>query len=654
MKKTFTSLFCLLFCANLFAQRNIIHVTNYHDRSVFDKAIISDKVDMTGEESLSHLIINPNPSTASMKMSATINEEIIGTTTYDLQSNASVMDRILKHNNGSISAAWTMSAQFNTSYTDRGTGYNYYDGTTSTWGTMPTTRLETSRCGWPSMLATSSGKEIAVAHNTANSYFQMTFRGTIGTGVWEEKIISSYDSTTFLYRDLVWNRTAVGGPNGESLHMIGVTSPSGLSGTLYNGLDGALLYYRSQDEGATWDIQDMQLPTLDTSNFLRFGGDSYAIDAHDNTVVIAYFNDLGGDSFILKSTDNGTTWTRTTFLNFPVDKYAVDDGIDLDSNGVMDALFSTDNYGVIILDANDMAHVFYGVMRYLDDDLADGNYSWFPATNFLAYWNEGMGPDTTPPYPHVGDTNLWYSDMMNNHLIAQAPDLNGDSIVAGIDSLGGYALYFSSRASMPSVGFASNGDMFVSFAGYTENRDNGIQVFRHTYIIKSTDGGLTWTDPIDVTPCVLYAGMQECVFASMNKEVDDKIRLVYQRDQEPGLAVRGDEDFVDINEIVYLEMDTDLVMPTAINYIIQNNTSLDIYPNPTNHKTSIYFDIEKSGMVIVNIMDMLGREIYNSQSNFSKGNHEMTLDVDNYDSGIYYINTKIAGKLFLNKLVVTY
>ena len=41
----------------------------------------------------------------------------------------------------------------------------------------------------------------------------------------------------------------------------------------------------------------------------------------------------------------------------------------------------------------------------------------------------------------------------------------------------------------------------------------------------------------------------------MNNIVDDKIRIVYQKDFEPGLA-RGDEDIIDLNEIVYLEIDT--------------------------------------------------------------------------------------------------
>jgi hypothetical protein len=109
---------------------------------------------------------------------------------------------------------------------------------------------------------------------------------------------------------------------------------------------------------------------------------------------------------------------------------------------------------------------------------------------------------------------------------------------------------------MPNAGISANGDIYVSFSGYTETADNGAQVFRHIYLIKSPDGGQTWSNPIDVTPHTIWSGAQECVFGSMNPIVDDKVRIVYQKDFEPGLAVRGDEDMVDLNEIIYLEIDT--------------------------------------------------------------------------------------------------
>ena len=44
---------------------------------------------------------------------------------------------------------------------------------------------------------------------------------------------------------------------------------------------------------------------------------------------------------------------------------------------------------------------------------------------------------------------------------------------------------------MPSAGLTANGDIYLSFSAYTENIDNGSQVFRHIYVTKSEDGGVT-------------------------------------------------------------------------------------------------------------------------------------------------------------------
>ncbi len=543
MKKTTTFIASILFAVALSAQ--IIPGQN-HNELLKAK---NDKITMSGDEALSHLMINPNPHTSAVpNLKSTITSEIIGSTTYDLQSNAAVQNRILVHDDGTISAGWTISQQYNTSYTDRGTGYNFFDGTN--WGSAPTVRLENSRGGWPSIIKTGLGgdaKEHAITHNTDNSHINNTSNSYVGSSSWTENVVTN--------DYLIWNRSAVGGLDGNTIHMIAVSASATFGGTAFNGLDGALLYFRSQDGGNSWDTTHVQLPGMDSSMYVGMNGDVYAIAAQEETVVVAYFDDWG-DSYIVKSTDNGDTWNKTTFLDFPVDKYTMDDGLDLDNDGMMDQVYSTDNYGALILDPNGDAHVFYGVMMYMDDDLTDASSSWFPSINGIAYWNESMGADTTPPVPHAGDSSLWYSDMMNDHWIMAAPDLNGDNVVDGIDSTGGYALYYASRASMPNAGLDANGDLWLSFSAYTETTDNGVQVFRHIYITKSSDGGMTFKEPVDVTPHDMWDGMQECVFGSMNPVVDDKIRLIYQVDFEPGLAVRGDEDMVDNNDIIYLEIDT--------------------------------------------------------------------------------------------------
>ena len=137
MKQTTTLLIASLFCSVLFAQIKPNQTIN----GVMKKAVY-DKKDMSGNEALGHLLINTNPSTSANLKTSTSSETVIGTTTYDLQSNGSVHStRIRINDDGSMSGGWTMSQQYNTTYADRGTGYNFYS-TSGNWDPQPTLRLE--------------------------------------------------------------------------------------------------------------------------------------------------------------------------------------------------------------------------------------------------------------------------------------------------------------------------------------------------------------------------------------------------------------------------------------------------------------------------------------------------------------------------------
>ena len=637
MKKTFTTLVSLLFSTIIIAQ-----ISPYKLKNGNNQAKINDKVIMSGSESLSHLMVNPNPNTIALK-TVSSNEEMLGSTTYDLQSNACVDNRLIRHADGTISAAWTMSAQFSTSYSDRGTGYNFYDG--STWDSYPNARLESSRGGWPSILATGSGKEIAITHNTDNGYLLMTHRTSIGSGSWNEDIVSSIDSNG-LYRDIIWNRAVIGGANQQTIHMVGVIANTALGGTIYNGLDGALVYYRSQDGGSTWDIKDLQLPTLDSTKYLGFSGDSYAIASNGETVVVAYFGGLD-DSAIIKSTDNGNTWNATSFLDFPVDKYAPDAGIDLDNDGLMDSLYSTDGTGALLLDDNNMAHVFYGNMLLLDADLTDGNTSYFASTNGLMYWNENMGADDYASNP-ISSPSLWFSNL--GQMIASAQDTDGDNLLNYVD----YPTYYMSLTCMPNAGIDANGNIFVSYSELMENIDNGSQNFRHVNVIKSMDGGVNWSAPTDVTPHNAWSGAQECVFATIDRNIDDKIRLIYQKDFEPGLAVRGDEDIIDVNEIIYLEIDTTELSNTSTNISeISSLNTISIYPNPTASFTNVnlYSSVNKN--IILRLTNIIGKIVSEVNIHVVSGNNNINLDVSNLKNGIYFINSESINESKSIKLIIS-
>ena len=637
MKKTTTIIASMLLTIGLSAQVNPIKIEKHLDNSNNNKVIRS------GNEVFSNLMVNPNPTISSNSglKTATSTETIIGNTTYDLQSNAAVQNRILHHADGTISAAWTISQELNSSWSDRGTGYNFFDGTQ--WGMQPTNSLESSRGGWPSMIVMGSGKEAAVTHNTTNSHVNMTHRAATGSGTWTEQNISSADSNG-VSRDMIWNRTVVGGANNESLHMIAVTASTNFGGTPFNGLDGALVYYRSQDEGANWDIKDMQLPGLDSTTYLRHSGDSYAITARGNTIAVAYFDGMA-DAILIKSTDNGDTWIKTIFSDFPVDKYTADSGIDMDADGVADTIYTTDGSGAILIDHNDMVHITYGNMRVVDADLTDDGTSYYPGTNGLMYWNESLGEDTSGTWV---TPSLW--DHGNAIYIAQTEDTDGSGSLDLLD----WGSYGGGLTSMPNMGIDANGVIFVSYSTVMENIDNGVQNFRHINIVKSTDGGVNWSSSVDVTPHDLWGGIKESVYASMVHVVDDKIRLIYQKDDEPGTTLGQDEDFVDNNFIVYLEVDTAGLFDAPLSVTnLTKTTNFSVYPNPANDFTKLTISLEKAEKITITIVDLLGKEIAKNEKTIFAGITNETLDVSNYQNGIYFINLQIGTSVTTKKLVIT-
>ena len=89
-----------------------------------------------------------------------------------------------------------------------------------------------------------------------------------------------------------------------------------------------------------------------------------------------------------------------------------------------------------------------------------------------------------------------------------------------------------------------------------ESFSTGAQNYRHQFLVHSTDGGMTWNadEACDLTPDEDFDGY-EAVFGSIAPDVvNGQLEIIYQRDFEPGLHVRGDEDPADINDIVHLRI----------------------------------------------------------------------------------------------------
>jgi hypothetical protein len=524
----------------------------------------------------------------------------------------------ITNDEGTRSAIWTFGTTEGT-FPDRGTGYNFT--TDGIWMDSPVERIEEIRTGWPSLLYTAGGREIVISHEFPVQLY-MASRDEIGSGEWNESYLP-----TDIAQGVSWNRAVSGGADGNSIHMLAITMPIANQGgtpTLHHGQDGALLYYRSQDQGDSWDLYEHLLPQIDSSQFLDIRADAYAIHSRGDKVAFAGFNDFA-DSYVMISEDNGDSWTKSILVDFPVDLYTGDDEIiDMDGDMVADTLYNTDNSGHVFIGADGTTHAVWGNMRYLDDVLGDDQWSYFPFTDGLAYWNETM------------DENTWID-------VAYTQDLDDSGLLELEDETGSYG---KSLTSQPQIAEDDDGNLYISYSGVVESHSSGSQNYQHVHFIKSEDGGDSWSDPVDGTPDEEFWGF-ECVYPSMSPVVDDYLHVLYQRDFEPGLHIQGDLDPADLNDIMYYRISTDLVVEEVISVEeVPDFSSLEIFPNPATESLSI--TLKNFPGSVVELIDLAGKTVLSSMVS----NEFITMDVSSVKSGLYFVRIHKGDYVHTGKVII--
>ena len=383
-------------------------------------------------------------------------------------------------------------------------------------------------------------------------------------------------------------------------------------------MTGPLLYNRSIDGGATWDLTEILLPGLeDTTLVSGFSADTYAIHARGNKIAIACYGDLQ-DSYIWISNDNGESWTRSTIWDFPIDHYVVDTGTDIELDGIQDTILSSDGAGALFIDASGTAHAAFGTMFFTDEPgVIDSSYTLFPLTGSIIYWNETM----------IGSP-------IDTLEIGFSPDVDA-TIPAAITEVGRYGN--SGIASHPQLAEAADGTIFCSYQAVNENYFNGAEYLRHIYAVKSNDGGATWTAPADITPDIAEDGY-EYVYASMAPfAYGDKIHLIVQRDNEPGIHVQPETaaDPVTDNDQIYVCVSLDLV---GVEESSLTKTSFSVFPNPTTSELNIQVAANENG--VIRIFNANG-QLVRSFNNFNNGTTKV--DVSDLANGVYEVQYQNAN-----------
>ncbi|PJB56645.1 MAG: hypothetical protein CO098_13535, partial [Bacteroidetes bacterium CG_4_9_14_3_um_filter_41_19] len=453
MKKIFSLFLTIVFALAVHAQVNQLKPQPRLSK-ITEKAVVgnNDPIVFTTEI---------NPTTASDRAA----DVVIGETWYDLQSNSSMSQRFWVFDDGTMGATWTRGMNA-TAYADRGTGYNYYDGTS--WGPWPTERVEDVRTGWPSYAPYGVNGEIICSHTFTDAGLVFSWRENKGEGDWN---YFNFVGPTG-HEGIAWPRMITSGENHDVIHLIANIKSTVNGGAPYEGQDGALSYSRSTDGGLTWDPQNVILEGVSADYFSGIGADSYAWAApQGNTIAFVYFSGIT-DGVVMKSDDGGDNWERLLFYESPLPFFTGEEG-NLPKCG------GGDGCNAVAIDDEGLVHVAFGRQIHIDEDPAAG-WNYYPYSDGLVYWKEGMAALDTAKITADILPEDWSDHYLylNGNLAAYTQPHGNDTIV-------GVAYYGASLTSMPQLVVYRNNVgkkvININYSAVSVGYDNSEFNFRHIW-----------------------------------------------------------------------------------------------------------------------------------------------------------------------------
>ena len=611
MKKLLQPLFLFLFVTALNAQERVI--LDPHFANIGFKANYNSFV-----EYVAPLKTFNSP----VQTRWVLEEHIIGKTFYDLQSNKLLQNRIHAYPDGTIGAVWTRGMQA-TSFPDRGTGYNYYDG--SSWGTEPQERLESIRAGWPSYTPLGEGGELVASHDFGASEIYLLSRETKGTGDWNEWVFS-YSSGP---PSLSWPRVMTSGENRDIVHLLANSVDE------YEGQTSATVYSRSVDGGMTWETENELLDGMDSDSYTEIAADEY-VWAEPNGGAIAFLvASAWHDLFMMKSLDEGETWEKTVIWEHPYPFFEWEVTI-------TDTFFCVDNSASIALDSEGNAHVVFGINRALHAEPGT-SYFLFPYVDGIGYWNEDMEPFSNN-LNALAPPGLGYEDsemIEDLNYIGWTQDYDGDGEITFVDDI----MYYREMglSTMPTIAIDNEEDLiYVAWASTTETFDNIDYNFKKIWS-RAKWPGLSWSWFDHLTEDIIHI-FDETIYPVLSPVgYGFQFDLIMNADGSPGTALDEDHDYIE-NRVTHLKVEPPAIGIEEENKLIPQPEIVNVYPNPALNKVWIKVDLPGTVDVEFIVSDMTGRVIKKTEvGKISGGQRTFELDLDFKSSGFLLLTMKADG-----------
>lgn len=599
-------------------------------------------------------------------------------TTYDLQSNQYVANRMYQLPDGSVAAVTTMShTPSASSVPDRGTGYNFYkDGE---WQEMPENRVEPFMAGWPSIAQWGETGEILLCHG--NGHMNCFTREVAGEGEWVNMGPLPDYPDGYPYNEYpTWPRVITCGDNHNVIIAVAALQHS----ISDDESDVRTVMFRSED-ATNWEVSYSPLEEYDY-HIGEFSADDYALAANGHTVALLYSGNLTNSVWMFKSTDDGLNWNGRRVWEHPYEgrSFEFEDG---QPWGFEDSLYIPMN-GSIVVDKDGVAHVALNTHQIIHTvDNESGYYSYWSNrfVDGIVYWNDTQeGPIADIEHPEYEGTGDWQEELVspNPHHAARlwwpvpgepgyvhmVPDStkwigfipmyenvtwDGDKYYNETD----YYYRFYGASGHPALAVDPYGNLACAYSSPCMALEPGFEdqdYHRHIYIsYRNVDKGY-WeqiVDDITDPESIFELSGTDNIFtvAAPNSANVGEYWFGFQSDEQIGLAWgTGHSQSTTTNNTMYvIKVIADEDMVSVPESTEAKDVIYGIYPNPATD-----YVIVKSAMdteANISIFNLVGQNVKSFSKSLKMGENAISIDLQ---SGIYFCNIEANGFTKTIKFVV--
>ena len=612
-------------------------------------------------------------------------------TTCDLQSNSFIANRMYQLKDGSVAVSATMSLEeFDESFPDRGTGYNFAKGgMMDSWGDVPGARIEDVRTGWPSIAPYGAEGEILVSHGHENGLCYY-IREKAGEGEWDgPHAIPSPTKAEFtdLEEDLQlsWPRIATTGENNDVVHILAAGQ---------GDVNVAHFYVRSTDL-ENWEVkyapvqeQGLHLFKIGEA-YSSYAGDDYAISTNGDRIAVVYCSGWSTNVYCYESSDAGLTWESRLVWESPIH------GLDWTTD---EASLVTKCYGpvhaAVAIGQDGVSHVALSVGLFEHATLEEsyGIYSGM-MTDGIAYWNDTTaygfvieGNDTiynTTPNQLLSPQDdslkhalrLWWDDVENPGYIVMdltnfcawmpphveegfgAFDMTYQytGSVAGSGQAGDYATKFGLSA-YPALAVDPAGNLAITWSSPDLNRElyAGLYYMR-TIFAKYKPADVPYWFQVNNHGTTLYEdfvhmGDEATNITGVSVSVNEnEFWFSCLSDDTPGFHSGNNTSQPNIsNGIINVFKYTPLGSTEAIGENEAIDVVYNIFPNPASEFINISSSMDANATVT--FTNIAGQTVKVVNHNLTTGDN--TIAINDLTSGVYFCTVTANGYSHTSKVVV--